>query len=90
MTQVRTLFFEDAFVPYIVECAKSRTEAGLLRCFEVIERILSSNDEYAEEVIALSVLESLAFTENLEVNLSKYMGARTKKLFDEVCDGWSM
>lgn len=82
--------FEDAFVPYIIECVRLQNEQSLLKCFEVIERILLFNDEYAEEVIALSVLESLVFAENLETDLSEYMGKQTKKLFDTVRSGWSM
>ena len=82
--------FEDAFVPYIIECVKLKDEQKLLKCFQVIEEILSFNDEYAEEVIALSVLESLVFAENLKMDFSMFMGKRTQKLFNEVRAGWFM
>lgn len=82
--------FEDAFVPYIKECAKKQDESGVVKCFEVIEKLLVLNDEYAEEVIALSVLESLLFSETLNVgSLYPYMYQETKKMFDEVREGWS-
>lgn len=84
------IVFEDAFVPYIKECAKKQDAASTVKCFEVIEKLLLLNDEYTEEVIALSVLESLLFSETLSVDsLYSYMRRETKKLFNEVREGWS-
>lgn len=82
--------FEDVLVPYIINCQKEHNELGLFRCFDVVEKILSLNDEYAEEVVELSVLESLLFEKNLKNDLTKYMSEKTKALFDEVRRGWRM
>ena len=82
--------FEDVLVPYIIECVRTRNQIRLFECFKVVEEILSTNDEYAEEVISVSVLESLLFEDCVQSMLSKYMGQKTKKLFEEVRCGWNM
>ncbi len=84
------IVFEDVFVPYVIECARTRDQIRLFKCFEVIEKMLSSNDEYAEEVVAVSVLESLLFEGGLIKELLKYMGEKTKRLLEEVRFGWHM
>jgi len=84
------IVFEDVLVPYITMCFKKQNKEGLQRSFDVIEEILWCNDEYAEEVIALSVLESFLFKENIEKEIYPFMGERTKKLFETVRRGWNM
>lgn len=82
--------FEDVLVPHIINCQKEHNEVDLFRCFDALEKILLLNDEYAEEVVELSVLESLLFEKNLKNDLTKYMGEKTKALFDEARRGWRM
>ncbi len=80
--------YGDVLVPYIKTCAQKQDIINLSRGFDVVEHILSLKDSYAEEVIALSVLESLMFCDELKIDISKFFGEKTKKLYDEVKEWW--
>ena len=67
--------------PYILKNAEFENIQCLIKCFEIIEKILSLDDEYADEVITLSVLESLSYKTDLKINLSEMMGDKTKQIF---------
>ena len=49
--------YADVFVPYILKNIKD--ENSLRAVFSYIEELLSEHDDYADEVVQLSVLESL-------------------------------
>ena len=76
--------FGDVLLPYILKSAESEDTQCLIKCFKMIEKILSLDDEYAEEVITLSVLESLSYETDLKIDLSEIMGDKTKQLFAEL------
>ena len=79
------IVFEDVLVPYIKKCAQENNASQLRKCFAVIERIFSFDDEYAEEVIELSVLESILFSEaDLRCEAEKYMENKTSQSFAEL------
>lgn len=50
----------------------------------MIEKILSLDDKYADEVITLSILESLSYETDLKIDLSEIMGDKTKQIFTEL------
>ena len=58
--------YADVFVPFIKAQISDGQEQTLASAFHYIENLLELNDEYANEVIALSVLESLLFDENVD------------------------
>ena len=76
--------FGDVLLPYILANAESENMQCLTKCFQTIEKILSFDDEYADEVITLSVLESLSYETNLKIDLSQFMGDKTKRIFAEL------
>lgn len=76
--------FGDVLLPYTLKNTESGNTQRLIRCFNVIEKILSLNDEYADEVITLSVLESLSYETDLKIDLSEIMEDKTKQLFAEL------
>ena len=53
------IIFGDVLVPHIIELVEEKESESLKKIFEFIEHLLSLNDEYAEEVVMLSVIESL-------------------------------
>lgn len=75
--------FADILFPYILNCVKNEDTQCLIKCFKIIEKILLLGDEYANEVIALSVLEGLSYETDLKINLKEFMGDKTKQLFEE-------
>lgn len=76
--------FGDVLLPYILKSAKSGNIQCLIKCFNMIEKILSLDDKYADEVITLSILESLSYETDLKIDLSEIMGDKTKQIFTEL------
>ena len=66
--------FSDVLVPYIL----NGTDDIKRRCFDTVESILLLNDEYASEVITLSVLEPIMYE---SINMENHMKICTKKLY---------
>jgi hypothetical protein len=58
--------YADIFVPFIKAQIFDGQEQTVASAFHYIEKLLELNDEYANEVIALSVLESLLFDEDVD------------------------
>ena len=56
--------YADVFVPFIKAQICSNNKQKLTKIFDFIERLLELNDEYANEVVAFSVIESLLFDED--------------------------
>ena len=61
--------YADVFVPFIKGQIQESNQPLLLRTFDYIEALLGLDDAYANEVIALSVLESLLFDEEVDNKL---------------------
>lgn len=77
--------YADVLVPFIKEQMLSENKAYLTKIFEYIEILLETEDEYASEVVSLSVLESLLFDE--EVNnslLLSFAKPKTIQLVNEI------
>ena len=58
--------YADVFVPFIKAQISDAKEQAIANIFNYIEKLLELNDEYANEVIVLSVLESLLFDEDVD------------------------
>ncbi|MBQ9756992.1 MAG: hypothetical protein IJW15_01065 [Clostridia bacterium] len=78
------IVFGDVLVPYIIEKTVIDDDQSLKRIFEAVEKIFSLDDDYANEVIILSVLEAILYKEILNKKVIKYMGLNTKKAFDKM------
>ena len=76
--------FADVLVPYIIEKATEDDTQELKKIFKAVEKLFSLNDDYANEVIILSVLESILYKEILNNKVIKYMDVNTKKAFDKM------
>lgn len=53
------IIFGDVLVPHIIKLVEDQENESLKKIFDFIEHLLSMDDEYAEEVVVLSVIESL-------------------------------
>lgn len=60
------IVYEDVFVPFLKEQLIDEKEQTLNDAFTYIEKLIELNDEYANEVVALSVIESLLFDEEVD------------------------
>ena len=77
-----TVTYADVFVPYLVKTSLSNDEEKTKKIFGFIEKLASLNDEYAKQVILLSVFDPL-FDDYNDVEWTKYFGENTKKLFEK-------
>ena len=77
--------YADIFVPFIKAQISDRQEQTVASVFHYIEKLLELNDEYASEVIALSVLESLLFDEDVDnAFFVKFAKPKTLELMQEI------
>lgn len=78
------IVFGDVLVPHIVKLVEAEEKESLKKIFEFIEHLLSLDDEYTEEVVMFSVIESLyCRLENFsEVYL--YMKEKTRMCFENI------
>jgi len=76
--------FSDVLFPYLIDNLKKKNETTIHICFKAIEEILKLKDEYADEVIVISILENLSYEEFEFDKMVSYMQKNTKKLYEEV------
>ena len=77
--------YEDVFVPFIKMLFVENAGDKIKKVFEYIESLFESEDAYAEEVLSLSVLESLAFSNcNARTFFVRYAKERTLKELKEI------
>lgn len=77
--------YEDVFVPFLKAQMSDKNEQVLANAFNYIEELLELNDKYADEVIALSVLESLFFAEDVNnASFIRFAKPKTLELIKEI------
>lgn len=77
--------YADVFVPFIKAQICSNKKQKLIKIFDFIEKLLELNDEYANEVIAFSVIESLLFDEDANNKyFIQFAGSNTLDLVKEI------
>jgi len=76
------LLFEDVFVPYAAEALNENNELST-RVAQFIEDTHDTNDEYAQNVIVVGVLENLK-ANAAEEKISSQLIGKTKELFDSL------
>ena len=79
--------YEDVFVPFIKKEIFQKKERELSTIFNYIEGLLCLDDEYVNEVIALSVIESLLFDEYVDKSyVIQFVGQRTLNMIKEIIE----
>ena len=77
--------YADIFVPFIKAQISDGKEQAIDSVFHYIEKLLEVNDEYANEVVSLSVLESLLFDEDVEnAYFIQFAKPKTLELIEEI------
>jgi len=80
------VFYESIFVKYIMDNIQSSNEIELINIFGFVEDLLLNGDEKIENLIDVTVIESLYFEESYDefnTYLLKFCGDLTKKSFDD-------
>lgn len=76
--------FENLVVPFSIDIIENEKDDIIERLFKLIEEMVTSRDEYAEEVVQLSFLEPLKAEHDDEYAFSKIMLKETYSLFDSL------
>lgn len=75
------IVFSDVFFPFILDNLDNVEMS--VKNFSVIEKILELHDEYADEVITLSVLENLFYEQDIFDDFKDYLGDLSNKIFSQ-------
>jgi hypothetical protein len=74
------IIFGDVLKPFLISSITKNDTEMLLKIANMLEEILEYNDEYSENVIAISLFEGLSFECDVEI-FGKLLKKKTKKLF---------
>jgi len=83
------LIFGDVFTPFILEFLKNENNDILGRIAFFLEKTLKIDDEYASEVIYLSVLESIEPYFDKNSNFYQMLGPLSKKALEDINIFWN-
>jgi len=75
--------YGDVLTPYLVECITSGNIQETEKIFAFLEEILSLKDEYSENVIACSVIESITLLLMKRDNFQMLLGDSSRTIFEE-------
>ena len=78
------IVYGDVLTPYLVKCIKNKRTKEVKTIFKLIEEILGLNDDYADEVIYLSVFESIAYIFDDYPDTILLLGYKSKKVLNEI------
>ena len=76
--------FENLVVPFGINIIENENDDAIRRLFKMVEEMVTSKDEYAEEVAQLSFLEPLKAEHGDEYDFSRIMLKETYSLFDSL------
>ena len=76
--------YGDVLTPYLKECILKDRKQEYQIVFDFIEKLLGLGDEYVDNVVYLSVFESLAYLFEEKAFLHSCLGERCKIALDEV------
>lgn len=71
--------YGDVLTPYLIDCIKQNNELEIISILNFIERILTLDIKYSDEVIAFSVLERIEYEFRNSKMLNDNYGELTKK-----------
>jgi len=72
-----TVVYEDVFKWFIQDQINSNNEKNLVRIFEFIEKMITTDDEYQKYVIEVAIIEWLAYSD-VYSKVEKYLLPNTK------------
>ncbi len=78
------IIFGDVLVPHIIKLVEAEEKESLKKIFEFIEHLLSLDDEYAGEVVMVSVIESLYYRLENFGAVHLYMKEKTRLCFERL------
>ena len=81
--------YGDLLLPYLLECVRLNKVTELHKIFDFLEFLSNQENLKIQEVVQMSVLESLGKDEILLEKIQEYMGPATKKLSDEIEKFWN-
>jgi len=70
--------YGDVFTPYLVNCITNDSKEEMSKALLYIEELLALEDSYVDEVVAFSILESIAYLFEEKQSLMDLIGERTK------------
>lgn len=76
--------YGDVLTPYIINSIETNNIKEVKKVFNFLEEVLRLEEAYSDEVIAYSVLESIAHLIKCNPSLLPYLGQYTKKILDEL------
>ena len=76
--------YGDVLTPYLIDCIENDNEQEYTAIFHYLEKLLELNDEYAEEVVYLSVFESISYIFKERSYLKLHLGEKCKKAIERV------
>jgi hypothetical protein len=74
--------YGDVLVPAMKARLSTGQYASLKKHFDFLEELLASGDEYAADVVASTVIESIAFDGDYEAGFMNMLGTETKTIWD--------
>lgn len=74
--------FGDVLTPYLVECILQNDRQEIANIFNFLESLLCLNDQYVDEVVSLSVFESIAYLFKEKAYLTELLGEQSKKVLE--------
>jgi len=80
------IVYGDVFTPYLVECITDKKIQEIKKAFNFDTEILSMQNKYSDEVVAFSVVESIAYLLEADDYLRSFLGSRTKVIFKEITE----
>jgi len=81
--------FGDILNPFLIEALhKDADEELLKKVFLFLERMATSNDSLVQEVLGCTVLERIGDDKVILQKAKKYMQEETKKISEEIENGW--
>ena len=76
--------YGDVLVPYLIDCILKDNEHDFQNIFNFLEQLLSLEDNYVDEVVYFSVLESITYIFKERIYLIQYLGAKCKNALNEM------
>ena len=72
------IVYGDVFTPHLVNCISNDSEEEMSKALSYIEELLVLEDSYVDEVVAFSILESIAYLFEEKQSLIDLLGEKTK------------
>ncbi|MCL2853729.1 MAG: hypothetical protein FWE20_12010 [Defluviitaleaceae bacterium] len=76
--------YGDVFNPYLIEIISNSQKNEMQTAFDFVEQMLMLDDEYAENVMCVTVLESVAHIFRDDPRLFEHLGEKSAKLMHEI------